>query len=311
MSQMNADKKTTKSLRHEVNRLLSVLGAFVVHPNLRLSATSADKFDEGQHLNDAALGEYFWRSSIMRPIIAIACVFLAVSQILAAEASSPDASGVESLGSELLEDLSPEAFDSPSPPLGENNKPTSKRNNGPGAIRFDDLGEDISQPSGPLSLARVRTGMRDAATLLGIPQATSDVPTLEQAGAAQQQVITQLDELIAELSKQCQGGQCNSGGGSPKPEDSAQKKPGSKPGAATGRGQTAARESSNRLGTGSAKPGIEGDVESTVKQLWGHLPERSREQMMQSFSEEFLPKYEAEIEEYYRRLSEEDSIRQK
>ena len=42
-----------------------------------------------------------------------------------------------------------------------------------------------------------------------------------------------------------------------------------------------------------------------VKALWGHLPERSREQMLQSFSDEFLPKYELEIEQYYRRLSEE------
>jgi hypothetical protein len=38
--------------------------------------------------------------------------------------------------------------------------------------------------------------------------------------------------------------------------------------------------------------------------LWGHLPERQREQMLQSFSDEFLPKYELEIEQYYRRLSE-------
>ncbi len=42
-----------------------------------------------------------------------------------------------------------------------------------------------------------------------------------------------------------------------------------------------------------------------VKALWGQLPERSREQMLQSFSDEFLPKYELEIEQYYRRLSEE------
>jgi hypothetical protein len=151
--------------------------------------------------------------------------------------------------------------------------------------------------------------MRDAEKLLSHPQSISDVPTLEQAGAAQRQVITQLDKLIAELSKQCQG-QCNSSGGSPKPDNNAQKKPGSKPGSAAGRGQTAARESSNRLGTGNAEPTTTEDVESAAKKLWGHLPERSREQMMQSFSEEFLPKYEADIEEYYRRLSEEGASQQ-
>ena len=44
-----------------------------------------------------------------------------------------------------------------------------------------------------------------------------------------------------------------------------------------------------------------------VKALWGQLPERSREQMLQSFSNELLPKYELEIEQYYRRWSEEQS----
>jgi hypothetical protein len=240
----------------------------------------------------------------MRPIIAIVVVLVAVSNSIAAEPDSSNAAGVESLGNELLEDLSPEAFGPPSSPPDEENAPAANRTTDPAAIRFDDLGEDIGQTSGPLSLARVRTDMRDAAVLLGNPQAASDVPTLEGAGAAQQQVITQLDQLIAELSKQCQG-QCNSSGGSPKPQSNAQKKPGSTPSSVTVRGQTAARDSSDRLGAGSAKPATDDDVESTVKQLWGHLPARTREQMLQSFSEEFLPKYEAEIEEYYRRLSEE------
>jgi hypothetical protein len=46
------------------------------------------------------------------------------------------------------------------------------------------------------------------------------------------------------------------------------------------------------------------DVNELAKGLWGHLPERSRDEMLQSFSDEFLPKYELEIEAYYRRLSE-------
>ena len=74
---------------------------------------------------------------------------------------------------------------------------------------------------------------------------------------------------------------------------------------AAGRGNEPARESSDRLDRDSAKQPEKGDVNELVKELWGHLPERSREQMMQSFSEEFLPKYEREIQQYYRRLSEE------
>ncbi len=35
----------------------------------------------------------------------------------------------------------------------------------------------------------------------------------------------------------------------------------------------------------------------------GALPERAREQMLQLPAEEFLPKYELEIEDYFRRLA--------
>ena len=42
-----------------------------------------------------------------------------------------------------------------------------------------------------------------------------------------------------------------------------------------------------------------------MKQLWGELPQRDREQMLQLPVEEFLPEYELLIEDYFRRLSEE------
>ena len=40
-----------------------------------------------------------------------------------------------------------------------------------------------------------------------------------------------------------------------------------------------------------------------VRDLWGHLPERQRQQILQPLSEEFLPKYAAEIEAYFRTLA--------
>ena len=47
-----------------------------------------------------------------------------------------------------------------------------------------------------------------------------------------------------------------------------------------------------------------------MKRLWGELPERQREQMMQMPLEEFLPEYELMIEDYFRRLSEKNTNRQ-
>jgi hypothetical protein len=235
----------------------------------------------------------------MRFILAFTVALLIVSRTFAAETAQPNSSGVESLGSELLDDLTPNAFD-------QHAVPPRDRENAP---RFDDLGEDIGQPSGSLSLARVRMSMQHAEALLAAKDAAANAPTFQQAGEAQQQVVAQLDKLIAELSKQCKNGQCNSSSQSPKPSQRSQKKPG-KAGSAAGSGKSAARDSTDRLDSTTAKPVDKGDLEATVKDLWGHLPERSREQMMQSFSEEFLPKYELEIEQYYRRLSEEnDNIR--
>jgi hypothetical protein len=231
--------------------------------------------------------------------------------VLAAPSFGDDASpassrGVESLGNELLEGLVPNSIDSPAPP-SSNEDPNQPRDPVTIAPRFDDLGEDIGQPRGALSLERVRVDMQRAQSMIAAKNAAADAPNLKQAGDVQQQVVTQLDKLIAELSKQCKNCQGSSSSSqSPKPGQSSQKKPGGKPTTTPGRGQTAARDSTDRLGPANRRPLDQGDVERMVKDLWGHLPQRSREQMIQSFSEEFLPEYELEIEEYYRRLSEDD-----
>jgi hypothetical protein len=129
---------------------------------------------------------------------------------------------------------------------------------------------------------------------------------VQQAGAVQKQVVAQLDELIAQLSKQCQGGQCEQPGQSQEQSQRSQPKP-SQASKGSARGKSPARDSSDPLNRASAQPADKADIDAVVKDLWGHLPERSREQMLQSFSTEFLPKYELEIEQYYRRLSEEQA----
>jgi len=167
-------------------------------------------------------------------------------------------------------------------------------------LRFDDVGgEDRSQPSGPMRLVRAGQNMVEAEKLL------RERGTVAQAGAAQRQVVVQLDELIAELSKQCN---CSGGGSSnkpPSPSQRSQAKPGKSKGK-PGRGNAPARDSNTQLTDKAAEPIEKGELEALVKHLWGHLPERQREQMLQSFSDEFLPKYELEIEQYYQRLSEEE-----
>jgi hypothetical protein len=232
-------------------------------------------------------------------------VFLAVMFAVNTHAATVDkspTSGIESLGGRLLDDLSPDAAPVQPAPKTKTTKEI----------------EDSLKASTPLhgfgaganpalqSLARVQNGMQHAQSLLTQPGAGGEPSSAKLATPVQQAVLSDLDKLIADLSKQCQccngqcsGGQCNS---PPKP---GQKKPGK-----AGAGRTAARDSTDRLDSSSAKPVDKGEVNEMVKALWGHLPERSREQMLQSFSDEFLPKYELEIEQYYRRLSEEQGASQ-
>ncbi len=42
-----------------------------------------------------------------------------------------------------------------------------------------------------------------------------------------------------------------------------------------------------------------------MTRLWGQLPPRARQQILQPPVEEFPPKYETQIEDYFRRLAEE------
>jgi len=120
---------------------------------------------------------------------------------------------------------------------------------------------------------------------------------------AQLQVLASLDEVIAQLSRQCSGasncqksataGDCKPG--PPKPGGSA--KGGSSPGTSPGK----AKPLEVPLADEKAK------LSSFVKGLWGSLPERDREQILQPLGESFLPKYAEEIEAYFRALAEPDS----
>jgi hypothetical protein len=232
-------------------------------------------------------------------------VFSVTAAAQTGSSASPPAGGSESLGNQLLNDLTPSAPQSaPAPQSDPNSNSKSEANLRDAVSRYDNLGEDIGQISGPLSLVRVRQGMQRAESLLGEQSASLSATPLDQAASVQKQVVDQLDQLIAELSKQCQGGNCPPGDQPPSSAQQSQAKSSNSHGAAA-KGQTAARDSTTRLNNAGGKSVDKADLEDLSKQLWGHLPQRTREKMMQSFSDEFLPKYEREIEEYYRRLSEE------
>ncbi len=82
--------------------------------------------------------------------------------------------------------------------------------------------------------------------------------------------------------------------GNPGENSAAEQQPSSQPGAGGNQQSSNGQENTEGL-----------DPDTLEKGTWGHLPERTRKQMQSNRSDRFLPKYRAQIEEYYRRLSRE------
>jgi hypothetical protein len=167
-----------------------------------------------------------------------------------------------------------------------------------------DLSRVFEQENPLVDIARQ---MREAERL--IAQAHSGEKTRE----VQEQIVRQLDGLLQRVCKQCGGTQCTpsackegivprDAAGSPKrkpdgpseyqrPTQRSEKK--LDPVSKAGERPTLGRN-----------PKVDADQRHrAIQGAWGSLPERERQQMMRLLPpEQFLPKYEPLIEEYYRRL---------
>ncbi|MEQ8846506.1 hypothetical protein [Botrimarina sp.] len=168
-------------------------------------------------------------------------------------------------------------------------------------------GEDVGQGGSPLQ--PVVDGMRRAEALI------YDEADDRLAVPVQKEVVAHLERLIAQMEKQCNS--CNKSGQKPKDSEKqaskrTETKPGQcdKPGEVEKPGQQAMKLGAkpNQSGTTSLSGAPDADSpeaqQALVKEAWGHLPERVREQMLQGADSEFLPAYREELREYYRRLAE-------
>jgi hypothetical protein len=124
----------------------------------------------------------------------------------------------------------------------------------------------------------------------------------------QRQIVDDLDRLIQQARRS--SGQCRAGTSQSQPSSRSPTPgpPHNTAGPANGQQQSknpATTKSPHAAGAKTArKPDLAG-TQAIIKRLWGVLPEREREQMLQSPPEEFPPEYELLIEDYFRRLSEE------
>ena len=121
----------------------------------------------------------------------------------------------------------------------------------------------------------------------------------------QKQIVADLDLLIDQARKSA--GQCSSS--SSNPQQSAQNPSGSRPKP----GAKAAQKPGNKPAVASSTRSPDGqphkldmeEMRSLINNLWGELPPHVREQMLQTPMEDFIPKYQDLIEDYFRDLSHE------
>ncbi|MEE8451709.1 MAG: hypothetical protein V3R99_07330 [Thermoguttaceae bacterium] len=233
-----------------------------------------------------------WPAIVMVPVIMVAVWSLP---------QTADAQQSRSLDDELFDELGADPIDEFDRELFGPEDPIRNPADPPDATLRDRMQRELgpaaeAEDGNPLlSVAR---RMREAEDQIGQGDAGTGTQTL------QKQIVSDLDRLIEQARKRCK--QCKAGACKPGAQSVASrtspKSPGPpKPGTSTNK----------PAATSNAKPGQAtpqrpdmAEMRDVMKQLWGELPQRDREQMLQSPPEEFLPKYELMIEQYFRRLTE-------
>jgi len=155
-------------------------------------------------------------------------------------------------------------------------------------------------------LLSVSREMRKVAELIAPRDSGPTAEDFQQGRQLQDRIVADLDRLIAqarkagrrtesEESKTGQVARRTPTGSSAAQADHGGRNPSDNP----------AATSKPRKEGGKPKGPDMTQVLGVVERSWGNLPQRAREQMLELKAEDFVPKYQALIEEYYRRLSEE------
>ena len=218
---------------------------------------------------------------------------------------TPPAAQEDSLDEALLEGLTNELAEDPKKPSqpgkAETAKPTKKGQPQSDLERQlgDDLGEDFgAAPVEEDPLSSIGRRMRAAEEQIAKRDASEPTRKLQ-------------DEIVADLAKLIEAARSQKpkpSGSSSSPAGSGRAKinpPAQKLAGDGNKSSQPARDSSEKLRPDELKPVDMAEMNSLLKDLWGQLPDRAREQMLQSSVDKFLPKYEVLIEKYFRRLAEE------
>lgn len=176
----------------------------------------------------------------------------------------------------------------------------------------------ITPQQGRDALERAVAGMGDVATRMGDDR---DVSLSLQR--AQEQIIKDLDQVIAAAKKQQNQQQASSTSSSQSKQDQQQQQQNdtsknsskrSDASKANAQQQAGSQQQQNKPNSNAGdqaasmatqKPGDAAQPMESGKVEWGNLPPRLRDELMQGTQERFSPVYEKQTEAYYRRLAEE------
>ena len=166
-----------------------------------------------------------------------------------------------------------------------------------------DTGEDIGAARDDDPLVHISEAMRSVERLISKPTKSGNPEPI------QRQILSDLAKLIEQAEKQCAAQQSSSGKGAKSQQvTKRQSVKQSKPSAGMGKPSTKpAQDSTDRLRQTEAARVDPAAVKGMLKDSWGNLPPKAREQMLQNSPEQFLPQYELMIERYYKRLAEEQN----
>lgn len=152
----------------------------------------------------------------------------------------------------------------------------------------EDLGEQASD-----SWSRIGDSMRNVEGRIAAGNLGKETQQL------QKMIVQDLGKLTKQLRQQSSDSLFSPGTGaasSPSSQAADDRQDTTKP----------ATDSTSRIGQDTGAEAEVKEVELVIDQLWGHLPARLQTQLRGAAVDQFLPKYQRLLEQFYRRLAEEE-----
>lgn len=205
----------------------------------------------------------------------------------------------KSLDQQLLDDLKPAPARSKPVEKPKTDKPAAKDKLDE-ALRRDLEGEDLGQEK-----KEEHPLQKLGREMLEVKQRIAAKDTAAGTQQKQKEIAEEIAKLIEQAQKKPQGNK-SQGNNNSKPGNGS-----TQSGAEGGAAQSKpGQESTQRLEQSDEQTQAQmNEVKEALRRIWGHLPEKEREEMIGALGEQFLPKYERLIEAFYKRLAERPAAR--